>query len=84
VVAESDFHSLYFSRGVLLEADLVAHQLQASAAHPAVHRVVQVYRGGDVGAAAAARLATKMRAQGIEAVNRTVSGVAGGRSLLRR
>ncbi len=81
VVAESDFHSLYFSRGVLLEADLIAHQLQGAAAHPAIHRLVQVYRLGDVGAAAAGRLATQMRAQGIEVVNRTPGGAAGGKEL---
>lgn len=45
VVAEDDFYSVYFSRGVLLEAGLVSPR-------PG-QRVVQVFRPGDVGAQAA-------------------------------
>jgi len=48
---DSDFYSVYFSRGVLLEAQLIAREL-ADAAEPA-HRVVQVFRAGDVGVQAA-------------------------------
>jgi hypothetical protein len=48
---DSDFYSVYFSRGVLLEARLIAREL-ADAAEPA-HRVVQVFRAGDVGVQAA-------------------------------
>jgi hypothetical protein len=55
VVAEQDFYSVYFSRGVLLEADLVAKRLQANSKLSAT-RLVEVYRDGDVGAAAALAL----------------------------
>jgi hypothetical protein len=54
------FDNLYFSRGVLLEADLVAHDLQARAAAGAPGKVLQVFRTDDVGAAAAARLAQQL------------------------
>ena len=55
VDAERDFYPVYFSRGVLLESDLVAHDLAAPASfRPS--RLVQVYRQGDIGAAAAHRL----------------------------
>jgi hypothetical protein len=74
VVAESDFHSLYFSRGVLLEADLIAHRLRDHADQPPVRRILQIYRAGDVGAAAAAELAATTRADGVEVVNRVLKG----------
>jgi hypothetical protein len=56
VVADHDFYSVYFSRGVLLEADLIAHGLTAGGPSAMPHRVVQVFRDGDVGAAAAKTL----------------------------
>jgi cytochrome c553 len=51
---DEDFYSVYFSRGVLLEAQLIAHQLQD--AGEGIRRVVQVYRAGDVGEHAAEAL----------------------------
>jgi len=51
--ADRDFYSLYFSRGVLLEADLAAHALMESQPAGRPQRVLQVYREGDVGEAAA-------------------------------
>ena len=53
VVAEHDFYSLYFSRGVLLEADLIARQLADDKGTGALNRIVQIYRPDDIGAAAA-------------------------------
>jgi hypothetical protein len=55
VVAEGDFYPLYFSRGVLLEADLIGSELGASARSPG-RRVLQIYRRGDIGEAAAQAL----------------------------
>jgi hypothetical protein len=52
VVAERDFYSLYFSKGVLLEAELLARQLTAEP-----RRTVQIFRADDIGAAAAKALA---------------------------
>jgi len=74
VVAESDFYTLYFSRGVLLEAGLISHQLQDAASVPTVKRLVQVYRATDIGAAAAQALAVEARAAGIEVVSRILKG----------
>jgi hypothetical protein len=54
---ERDFYSVYFSRGVLLEADLILRQRQQDieSAHGsgATGRIFQFYRLGDVGEAAA-------------------------------
>ena len=60
VVSEHDFDSLYFSRGVLLEADLIAGSLTTHMPAGASGRIVQIYRDGDVGADAAARLASRL------------------------
>jgi hypothetical protein len=57
VVAPGDFYSVYFSQGVLLEAQLVAQRIgQPDAGQAASSRIVQVFREDDIGAAAAARL----------------------------
>jgi hypothetical protein len=78
VVAENDFHSLYFSRGVLLEAGLIAHQLQEQPHWSTVRRLVQVYRGDDIGAAAATMLAGESQRSGLEIVPRVLrAGEAG-------
>jgi hypothetical protein len=66
--ADRDFYSIYFSKGVLLEADLAAARIQAERASRGVRRVVQVYAEQDIGAAAAQALGAALRAQGIESV----------------
>ncbi len=66
VVSENDFDSLYFSKGVLLEAQLLAHALGEQ---PQIRRVVQVYRANDVGVAAAAELARALEPVRIERVD---------------
>lgn len=76
VVAEDDFHSLYFSRGVLLEAGLIAHELQEHADPGAKGRLVQVYRTDDIGAAAARALAQAAQRPGLEIVNRVIKAGA--------
>jgi hypothetical protein len=65
VVAESDFYPVYFSRGVLLEADVIANRLGAEANHGAPRRVIQVFRSDDIGAAAARQLADALAAGGV-------------------
>ncbi|MCX7057658.1 MAG: hypothetical protein NTZ79_10835 [Proteobacteria bacterium] len=69
VVAEQDFYPVYFSRGVLLEADLFAARLR----HYAGGRIVQVYRRGDAGAAGAARL--RLAGLGAEFIDRSLPPV---------
>jgi mono/diheme cytochrome c family protein len=65
VDAPRDFYSLYFSRGVLLEAGLIAQAI-VDAGVKAPAEVRQVYRAGDVGEAAADALAATLAKQGIK------------------
>jgi hypothetical protein len=46
IVRETDFYSVYYSRGVLLESELIAHDLDAL---QTVHRVVEIYRADTPG-----------------------------------
>jgi hypothetical protein len=73
VVAERDFYSLYFSKGVLLEAELLAHQLMAQQAALGVRRVIQVFRADDIGEAAARALRTAAAGASFEIVDRGLS-----------
>jgi hypothetical protein len=70
--AEHEFYSIYFSRGVRLEADLIAQQLMQVGADPSLIQVRQVYRQGDIGEAAAAALATTLQSGGIHASSRAI------------
>jgi hypothetical protein len=67
---DDDFYSVYFSRGVLLEAQLIARQL-AEAGEP-IRKVVQVFRAGDVGEQAARDLQAARAASGQQIVNRVL------------
>ncbi len=78
VVAKGDFYSLYFSKGVLLEAQLMASAILDRARHPMIRTVEQVYRAGDSGEAAAASLQRQLEGRGIT-VRRTVIPAAAGR-----
>jgi hypothetical protein len=70
--ADQDFYSIYFSRGVLLEAELIGkHLLDAGGGAPA-SRVLQVYRAADSGEAGAARLAALLRARGVAVSSRVL------------
>jgi hypothetical protein len=69
VVAEEDFYPVYLSKGVLLEAQLIAHALREAGA-PTAHRVVQLYRAGDVGEQAAPSLAAALKGSGLELIDR--------------
>ncbi|MEO8306479.1 MAG: cytochrome C [Pseudomonadota bacterium] len=81
VVAEHDFHSLYFSKGVLLEAGLMAHALRSA---PDAHgRIVQLYRDGDVGESAAGALAAALAGVGREILNRPLAAKVGARDMDR-
>lgn len=63
-----DFYSVYFSAGVLLEADVLAKQLQQAPEQP--ERVIQVFRDDEVGRGAAAQLRTALAGSGIALVSR--------------
>ena len=71
VVAEADFYPLYFSRGVLLEADLIRAELRVSARAPG-GRVLQIYRRGDIGESAAQALRNQSGAQAAEWIDRAL------------
>jgi hypothetical protein len=85
VDAESDFDDVYFSKGVLLEAQLIARDLRARAENAKVRRVVQVFRAGDVGGDAAKALASALAAAHgtteLQIVDRSLSGAAGKQEL---
>jgi hypothetical protein len=76
IVAERDFYSVYFSRGVLLEADLVASRLVARDGGEAPRSVHQVYRAGDTGETAAHALAGALRGRGINVVDHAIPASA--------
>ena len=73
VVANRDFYTLYFSQGVLLEAQLIAQRIgEAGAPHigaagkgAPVKIVQQIYRAGDSGEPAALALAAELKTRGI-------------------
>ena len=68
--ADEHFHTLYFSRGVRLEADLIAARLVAAGGPTHVR---QVYRAGDVGEAAAAALAANLEAHGVNVTSQVLA-----------
>jgi Cytochrome c len=59
-----DFYTLYFSKGVLLEAALIGNRILDSTSAPLAGGVEQVYRSGDSGEAAAAALAERIGQRG--------------------
>jgi hypothetical protein len=77
VVAEQDFYPVYFSKGVLLEAQLISRQLQDQRQRLALRRVVQVVREGDVGEDAARALQATSAAAGLETVTVPLKAGAG-------
>ena len=66
-------YSLYFNRGVALEASVLAAQWSGPAAK-APKRVLQVYRDDAVGRGAARALTTALAASGIVVQNRPLAG----------
>lgn len=68
--ADRDFYSMYFSRGVLLEAELIGKRLLDAGAGPS--RVLQVYRAADSGEASASALAALLRAHGVAVASRAL------------
>ena len=64
VESGDDFYTLYFSRGVLLEAALVAERIVSGPGASRAGDIEQIYRAGDSGEAAAAALAERVGPQG--------------------
>ncbi|MDB6091086.1 MAG: hypothetical protein JWN85_3870 [Gammaproteobacteria bacterium] len=78
---ETDFDTLYLSKGVLLEAELIAHELRGRQDKTALHRVVQIYRAGDVGKDAAAALHAALRDDGMLVLDKALATGASGHEL---
>ena len=81
VAAESDFYSVYFSGGVLLEAQLIARNILGPDNRPAAGAVEQVYRAGDVGEKAAAALASQLKEHGVKVHNTVLAAGARGQAV---
>jgi hypothetical protein len=71
-----DLYSMYFSGGVLLEAELIASQILGAAGADRVKTLTQVYRAGDSGEAAARALAASLRDQGVVLSSRVLAPAA--------
>jgi len=80
VIADRDFYSMYFSKGVLLEAELIARAILGSDDHGAAG-VEQVYRAGDSGEPAAKALAAQLRQHGIAVHSTVLAAGARGRAV---
>jgi hypothetical protein len=72
VVAEGDFYDVYYSKGVLLEARLIAQRIRESAAKARIRRIVQIYREDDIGGPAAKELRDAMASQGLATVDQAL------------
>jgi mono/diheme cytochrome c family protein len=70
--AGGDFYSLYFSQGVLLEAELIAKRVAEAGQGQPVKVVDQIYRTGDTGEAAAQALGAALKRHGIAVRNRAL------------
>jgi hypothetical protein len=79
VVAERDFYSLYFSRGVLLEAELLAQQIAADNKVKPVGRIVQIFRAADIGVDAAASLKGAVAGSDIQTLELPLGNSGGSR-----
>ena len=78
IVNERDFYPVYFSKGVLLEAELIANHLLDPAGGAATKTVQQIYRAGDSGEAAARALATALQGHGITVASQALARGAPG------
>jgi hypothetical protein len=81
VDSERGFYSLYFSRGVLLEAQLIANEILNPRGREPAHVVRQIYRAGDSGEPAAQALAAELKDQGVTVRNHALAAGAQGRGL---
>jgi hypothetical protein len=81
VVAERDFDNLYLSKGVLLEAELIAHALTSDATPTPSRRVVQVFRADDVGRESATALAAALSGSGVSVSDHGIPAGGGARAL---
>jgi hypothetical protein len=72
-VADGDFYSLYFSKGVLLEAALIARKISDSLRGRPHGNVWQIYRADDCGESASRALSTALEGSGIGVHNEVLA-----------
>jgi hypothetical protein len=72
VARSQDVYSLYFSNGVLLEANLIARSILRARKGDAAASVLQVYRAGDSGEAGGRALEDALRSQGVRVSTRVL------------
>ena len=75
-IADSDFYSLYFSRGVLLEAGLIANQMFNQESGKETKVVHQIFRTGDSGEIGAQALTDSLKQHGITVHSHALSANA--------
>jgi len=80
-VNEDDFYSVYFSKGVVLEAQLFANQISREHRSAKSGRLIQIFRSGDIGERGAHSLAREGPVRGAQLVDRPLSGAATGEAL---
>jgi len=81
VEADGDFYSLYFSKGVLLEAELIGTQVLGLEKDSPGLVVEQIYRSGDSGEPAARALAAELKTHGVTVHNHALAAGAAGHAL---
>jgi Cytochrome c len=81
IVADRDFYSLYFSKGVLLEAQLIAKKIIEPGEGLPAKVVQQIYRAGDSGAPAAQALAETLQRHGVVVRSEVLGAGAQGRGV---
>lgn len=81
VVNEQDFYSIYFSKGVTLEAQLIARQLLGGQAQSKPQRLVQIFRQGDIGERGAKEIQVEFESARINVVNRVLKENGSGEEL---
>lgn len=75
VISETDYASIYFSRGIVLEAEVLAKYLADVSQHGQVGAVVQVFRDNAVGRVPAQALRSALQRHGItDIADHPVSG----------
>ena len=75
------FYSLYFSRGVLLESELIATAITGPVPGGPPVTVQQLYRAGDSGEAAAKALAAALKKRGIDVHGQALQAGAAGKGV---
>jgi len=73
VVAEKDFYSIYFSKGVLLEAELISKRIEDERSKAGLQGVIQVFRKGDIGEDAANLVSNRMVTQHMAVANHVLA-----------